>query len=399
MNQAPSNDKGAVTMPNRYPWLGVLSLMLGAFALVTSEFLPASLLTPMAADLGTSEGVAGQTVTATAIMGAIAALSAALVTRRFDRRLVVWSFSALLVVSNLAVCFAPDLWTLLIARLLLGIALGGFWSMSTALAVRLVPPQWVPKAMSIILVGVSAATICAAPAGALMGEWWGWRAVFAVATGLGVIALLTQLLWLPAMSPVTPPSLRTLAQATRLEGVRLGLLISVLIAAGHFAGFTYIRPYLEQVPRLSSETLSAALLVFGVAGFVGNLIGGVIVTRYLHVAVLLAPVLISIATLFMTVAGNLTAMSLTMVAVWGFAFGIVPIGLQTWMARAAPDQLESVGGVFIATFQISIMLGSISGGVLLDNVGARSPIVFTGILMVLAALMFWRFGWKLNMPS
>ena len=106
-------------------WGAVVSMALGVFGLVTAEFLPASLLTPIAAELGISEGAAGQAVTATAVVGMVASLLITTFARRIDRRHLLMGFSALLIVSNLMVAFAPGLTFLLIGRVLLGIALGG----------------------------------------------------------------------------------------------------------------------------------------------------------------------------------------------------------------------------------------------------------------------------------
>ncbi|TAL20860.1 MAG: MFS transporter, partial [Aquabacterium sp.] len=162
-------DAVAPAAPADARWLAVTSLALGVFGLVTAEFLPASLLTAMAADLHVSDGAAGQAVTATALVGAVAAPSIPLLTRRFDRKSVMLALTVLLVVSNALAATAASLPMLLSARVLLGIALGGFWSMSAALTMRLVPEGLFARAMSFILTGVSVATVCAAPIGAWMG--------------------------------------------------------------------------------------------------------------------------------------------------------------------------------------------------------------------------------------
>ncbi|TIO38745.1 MAG: MFS transporter, partial [Mesorhizobium sp.] len=110
----------------------------------------ASLLTRLAQNLGVSEGAAGQAVTATAVVGAIAAPTMAIVTKRLDRRLVMWLLTLLLIVSNLLAAFASSLTMLLLARVVLGVALGGFWSMSTAIVMRLVPEEQVPKGLAML---------------------------------------------------------------------------------------------------------------------------------------------------------------------------------------------------------------------------------------------------------
>src|SRR3954471_9013361 len=177
-------------------WAGVLSLAMGVFGLVTAEFLPASLLTPIAADLGVTNGAAGQTVTATAVIGTFAGIFMPILTRNLDRRLVMWSLTSLLVVSSLLAAFATDLAMLLGARLLLGVGIGGFWSMMAAMAMRLVPERLLPRALSIVFTGVSVATVSAAPIGAYLGDLFGWRTVFALSAAIGVLALLIQLVQL-----------------------------------------------------------------------------------------------------------------------------------------------------------------------------------------------------------
>jgi len=132
-------------------WPAVVSLMLGVFSLVTAEFLPASLLTAMATDLGISDGAAGQAVTATALVGAIAAPTMPLATRRLDRRVVMLALTLLLLVSNALAVAAHGLALLLAARVMLGVALGGFWSMAAALVLRLVPETLFARAMAVVL--------------------------------------------------------------------------------------------------------------------------------------------------------------------------------------------------------------------------------------------------------
>ncbi|RZJ83038.1 MAG: MFS transporter, partial [Massilia sp.] len=136
-------------------WGAVISLTLGVFGLVTAEFLPVSLLTPLSADLGVGTGVAGQSITTTAVIAAIAGPGVIIGTRNIDRRWTVLALTTLLIISSLLAAVANHIVMLLAARVLLGIGLGGFWAMSAALAMRLVPPARMPRAMAIIMAGVS----------------------------------------------------------------------------------------------------------------------------------------------------------------------------------------------------------------------------------------------------
>ncbi len=379
--------------PSRHgvPWC---RLRLGCFGLVTAEFLPASLLTPMARDLGVTEGVAGQAVTATAIVGAIAAPTMAIITRRMDRRLVMWMLSIFLIVSNLLAAFASSLPMLLLARVVLGVSLGGFWAMSAAMALRLVPMRLMPRAMSIILTGVSLATVTAAPVGAYVGDIWGWRTAFMIATLVGALALLVQIATLPKLPPAGVASFRTLLDVLERPMIRIALLVVLLVASGHFAGFTYVRPFLEKVPAFDIQTISLVLLAYGIGGFFGNLAGGFLAERSLKTAVALAPLLIALAATSLLVLGASPLVSAAAVAVWGFAFGAVPVGLQTWLVREAPDQAESAGGLMVATFQVAIALGAVFGGLLVDHAGVASAFAYCGAATLLAALTVFVLGPK-----
>jgi DHA1 family purine ribonucleoside efflux pump-like MFS transporter len=373
-------------------WPAVVSLALGVFGLVTAEFLPASLLTAMAADLSISEGVAGQTVTATALIGALAAPSIPLLTRRIDRKYVMVLLTLLLVVSNALAATADSLWTLLVARVLLGVALGGFWSMAAALAMRLVPEHQFARAMSLILTGVSVATVCAAPIGAWMGELWGWRSAFVAAGAVSVVTLVSQLFTLPSLPPNANPNLRVLGELLTRPGVRMALLAVLLLISGHFAGFTYIRPLMENVTQLSVGAISAILLGYGIGGFFGNFVGGYIAGRSERYAIVFGGTLIALLTASLLLAGGSAIVTAIAIVLWGFAFGAFPVGFQIWIARAAPDQAEGAGGLLVAAFQVAIATGAIGGGLLVDHVGALGGPIFAVVTMTLGTLLALRYG-------
>ena len=373
-------------------WAGIVSLTLGVFGLVTAEFLPASLLTAMAADLGVSDGAAGQAVTATAAVGAAAALTLPVLTRALDRKRVILALTSLLVLSNVLAATANSLPVLIAARALLGIGLGGFWSMAAALAMRLVPEHLFARAMSLILTGVSVATVCAAPVGAYMGDLWGWRSAFVAAGVVSVVTLAAQWVTIPALPPKDNPNVKVLFELLGRTNVRVALLAVLLVISGHFAGFTYIRPFMEQVTHLSVGTISAALLAYGIAGFFGNFAGTFLAERSERVAIVAGAALIALLAATLWVAGTSVPVAVAAIAAWGFAFGAFPIGFQTWIVRAAPDQAEGAGGLLVAAFQIAIASGAVGGGILVDRVGAPGGPVFATVALTLGALLVLRYG-------
>lgn len=386
---APAHPAAAHAPAN---WSGIASLALGVFSLVTAEFLPASLLTAIATDLHVSDGAAGQAVTATAIVGAVAAPSIPLLTRNIDRKRVVLMLTLLLLISNVLAVLAPSLPVLLLARVMLGVALGGFWSMAAALAMRLVPDHLFARAMSLILTGVSVATVCAAPIGAYMGNLWGWRSAFMAAGVVSLAAMAIQWAAIPRLPPKDHPSLKVLAELLGRKDVRVALLAVLLVVSGHFAGFTYIRPLMEQITHLSVTTISAVLLGYGVGGFFGNFAGGFIAERSERYAIVSGGTLIALLAASLWVAGSSPVVAAVAITLWGFAFGAFPVGFQTWIVRAAPDHAEGAGGLLVAAFQVAIASGAIGGGVLVDHVGALGGPIFAVIAITLGTLLTLRYG-------
>jgi predicted MFS family arabinose efflux permease len=368
-------------------WGGVASLGLGVFALVMAEFLPASLLPRIAADLGVTAGTAGQSVTATAIAAALAGLFLTVVLPRADRRRVMIALTALAIVSNLLVAVAPNYPVLLASRLLLGLAIGGFWSLSVAMSAQLVSPERLGRAMTVINTGVSVATVAAIPLGTWLGELWGWRSVFVLGAAVSVVALVVQVITLPSIAAGSATGLRALGATLRSGILLLGLLATALIAGGQFTSFTYVRPAMEGIAGVDAGGLALLLIVYGLAGFFGNLVSGPLADRRLRLSVLLYPVLMGIGLIVIVVAGATPVGMFAGFAVWGFGFGGVPTVVQTWSARTEPEKLEQVGGLVVTTFQISIATGAIVGGLLIDGVAAAAPLAVGGTLAALGGLL------------
>lgn len=159
-------------------WPAVFATSFCSFILVASEFMPVSLLTPMAREFAVSEGQVGQAIAASGALAVLTSLLISSLTARLDRKVVLMALTGLMLASSLIVAFAGSFATVLIGRALLGIAIGGCWSLSTATAMRLVPTQSVPKALAVVGAGSALATTVAAPLGSFLGDIVGWRGAF-----------------------------------------------------------------------------------------------------------------------------------------------------------------------------------------------------------------------------
>jgi predicted MFS family arabinose efflux permease len=377
---------GTATAVRPASWAGVVSLGLGIFAIVMSEFLPASLLPRIADDLGVTAGAAGQSVTTTALAGALSALLISVVLPRADRRHVMIGLTALAVLSNVIVAAAPDLTVLLLARLLLGVALGGFWAMATAMAAHLVPADHLGRALTVVNSGVSLATIVAVPLGAWLGDVIGWRGIFLLGAGVAVIALLVQAVTLPRVAAAPGSGLRALGATLRSGTVLVGLAAILLLFGGHFAGYTYIRPATESLSGLDGGGLALLLLVFGVANLAGTATSGPIADRAARTGILLFPTALAAGMLVLLLTGG-SPVGLAVAAIlWGFGFGGLPTTVLSWGARIEPDRLEQIGGLIVTVCNIAIALGAVVGGMLVDGVSPTAQLPAGAIAVVAGGL-------------
>jgi len=367
-------------------WTAVFSLAMGVFGLLTAEYLPASLLTPMAESLDVSKALAGQAVTVTAVVALFAGLLVPGLTRTLDRRVVLLGFSTLMIASNLLVAVSSSLWVLLLMRVLLGIALGGFWSMAAAVAMRLVPAAQLPRALSVIFSGIAVGTVVAVPLGSYLGGQFGWRSAFLAAAAVGVMTLAFQWLTLPRMAPHRPARLRTVLDVLLRSGIGMGMFGCILAHTGHFALFTYIRPFLESTASVGTDGLALMLLGFGIANFVGTILAGWLMQRSLSVTLALMPTFVGGIALGMAIFPASISGQAMLVAAWGLAFGGVPVAWSNWVARAVPDQAESAGGMVVASVQSSIAIGAAAGGTMFGLSGIEGVFVAGGCLMLIAGI-------------
>ncbi|CAM3835174.1 MFS transporter [Rouxiella silvae] len=373
--------------PSNAQWSAVFSLSFSVVCLVTAELLPISLLTPIASALNVSEGMAGQAVTATSVVGMIASLFIAAATRRLDRRLVLLMFTLIYIVSNTLVSISSSYPTLIAGRVLLGVSLGGFWSMAAAIAMRLVPEASIPRALSIIFGGVSIAMAIAAPLGTWLGGLIGWRGVFDAAALLGVVGLVWQWRVLPQMQPRSQSSLGTLFSLLKRPQIGAGMLGMALVFGGHFAFFTYLRPFLEQAAGFGVNGVSTLLFCFGVANIAGTSFAGMMLARSLRMTLALMPLCMSALAFALVVIGQSTIIVALLVVVWGFLFGAVPVAWTTWLTRAVPDETESGGGLQVAAIQLAVTVGAGMGGFLIDRTGAYGAIIGSAVTLICAAAL------------
>nr|WP_205300253.1 MFS transporter [Pantoea sp. Tr-811] len=358
------------------------------FALVASEFMPVSLLTPIAADLHITEGMAGQGIAISGAFAVLTSLSITWIAGSMDRKAILLGFTALMGVSGAVVALAPNYAAYMIGRALIGVVIGGFWSMSAATAIRLVPSDQVPKALAIFNSGNALATVIAAPLGSYLGAIVGWRGAFLALVPVAVLVLAWQWFSLPSMRVVAGNSTsNNVLGLLKKRPIALGMAASGAFFMGQFALFTYVRPFLETVTHVGIGTLSLVLLVIGVAGFIGTALIGRFLKRGLYRTLVTISVLMAVIALALIPLGAWVFPVAVLLGLWGLMATAAPVGWWSWVAEAMPNNAEAGGGLMVAVVQLCIALGSTVGGLLFDHSGYRSTFIASATVLLVAAFL------------
>jgi len=381
-------------LPGNY-WLGVFAMSFCAFVLIASEFMPVSLLTPIAADLKVSEGMAGWGIGISGLFAVLTSLLLPKLLGKRDRRNVLLIMTALMGLSGLLIALAESYWIYMSGRALIGVVVGGFWSMSVAVAMRLVSADKIPKAMAVFNGGNALATILAAPLGSYLGGLIGWRGVFLLLLPLSLITALWQRFSLPplpalAQTVATGHTTNVFKLLVSHRSLSLGMLACGLFFMGQFALFTYIRPFLETITQVNhAEHLSLILLVIGIMGLIGNLLIGFVLKRSLYGVLGGVPIFMALIASALIGLGHYLPATVVLLGIWGLLGTAAPVGWWSWLAKTLPHNAESGGALMVAVIQLAIGLGSIIGGQLFDQAGYASTFSFSAALLLSAAAFCW----------
>ena len=373
--------------------LALWALALSAFAIGTTEFVIVGLVPTIASDLSVSLSSAGLLVSLYALGVAIGAPVLTALTGRWNRKSVLLTLMMLFIIGNMLAWQAPGYYSLIVARILTGLAHGVFFSIGSTIATNLVNKEKEASAIAFMFTGLTVALVTGVPLGTWIGQHFGWRATFLVVALLGLIAFIGSLLLVPRNLKKGEPA--TFSQQLQvLTNPRLILVytITALGYSGTFVAFTYLVPILEQVSGFSSNTISIIILIYGISVATGNIWGGKLADKRGAVKAL--------SIIFSFLAVTLAAFTFTSlhpgsalltVLIWGaFAFGNVP-GLQVYVVQLAkkhtPKAVDVASGFNIAAFNIGIAFGSIIGGFVVTHLSLTDTPWIGAIIVVIALIL------------
>jgi predicted MFS family arabinose efflux permease len=370
----------------------VVAVAVGTFLVVTAEQLPVGLLTSVGGDLGVSKGAAGLMITVPGLVASAGALLVPVVIGRADRRTVLLALISLMVVANALSFLAPNFPVLLASRFLVGASIGGFWALAAGIAVRLVPESHVPRATSIAFGGATAANVLGVPAGTLIGGLTDWRIAFLTLAGLGLLAVAALFALLPGIPATGSIRLGALLSLFGDRFVRAATMSTFLLVSGHMAAYTFVSPILQDISGVDEDLIGPLLLVFGAAGIVGTFVAGAAAGRNVRATVAVVAALLTAVLALFPLLGATAVTGTALLVVWGLSFGGVPVGVQMWIFKAAPDRAEPATALNTVVFNLAIALGALFGGFVMNGASTKAALWLAAALtaLTLAALQSTR---------
>lgn len=365
-------------------WGAVFSMALCVAMLIASEFMPVSLLTPMAEGLRATEGQTGQAISISGLFAMVASMVITTVAGTLNRKWVLVAMTAFMLLSLVLVAAAPSFTALMIGRAVLGVCIGGFWALATAVIMRLVPENDVPRALALMYGGQAIAAAFAAPIGSYLGGMLGWRAVFWALTPIVALNLVWHVAALPSLPARQRQDFRTMVGLLRRPYFLRGLIAAMLSWGSAFTMFTYLRPFLEQVTGADVTVLSLLLLVLGGAGFAGTWAASRFLSGSVTPLLRLPALVMGGCTLGLLLLGGSMIAAALFLALWGAMNTAMSVIWMTWLSQNADDAPEAAGSLMVAAIQTSILLGAILGGLLLDSLTILATFIGSVLLACLA---------------
>ena len=373
--------------------LVILAMSLGAFAIGTTEFASMGLLPQIARDLEVSIPQAGMLITLYALGVVIGAPLVTIAAVRLPRARLLVLLIALIGVGNLLSAMAPDFTILAAARFVSGLPHGAFFGVASLVAARLSPPGQRARSVSLVMLGLTIATMLGVPASTAFGQIVGWRSAYIIVVLVAAVSTLAiwRLVPEPENGGVTG-SIRGELRALRRAQVWFALGIGSIGFGGMFAVYSYIGEIVPGLMGLGERAVPVALFVFGVGMTAGNILAGRLADRSIYGTIFLGltGMALSLA-IFALVAQNAIAGMVLLLAV-AVTSQLMGPSLQLFLLDASPDAPSLAAALHHSALNIGNSLGAALGAaVLAAGWGLAAP-SWTGV--VLAVLGLGIAGWS-----
>ncbi|MNU73756.1 Purine efflux pump PbuE [compost metagenome] len=372
------------TSSDSLPVVGLLALAAAGFLTILTEALPAGLLPGISADLGISESMAGQLITAYAAGSLAAAIPLTAATRSWRRRPLLLTAVGGFLFANAVTALSHSYVLTLGARFVAGVFAGLVWALLAGYASRMAPEHLKGRAIALAMVGTPLALSIGIPAGTMVSGLIGWRAVFLMMSGLSIL-LIAWIAWrVPDFDGEASARRTPLLRMLQIPGLKPVLAATFGFVLAHNILYTYIAPMLRRADLIAR--VDAVLLLFGLAALVGIWIVGVWIDRRLKALALASTGMFLVSAFVLAAFGETFGLVLAAIVVWGLAFGGAASLFQTASARVAGKDTDLAQSMIVTTWNLAIAGGGLLGGAIVRLGGAAD-------LSWSAALLLTITGW------
>ncbi len=376
---------------NSFRWGHLALLSAAVMVTVSLETLPAGILPAMSAEFSQGGSGIGRLVSVWGFTVILTSLPLVRLFARWDRRAVTSLGLAITGLFSLGTALAPSYPVALLSRVLGGASHGLFWALVVVYAAALTPPRFLAAGIALVTGGSQLAAALVIPAAAALVEHVPWRVIYAAIAVLAMAIAVAIRLLLPADAPAPAPAPGSAAspwREPRLIGPAALALVALFFVFSHFLVYTYATVFFT-VDGSTDPRLSTYLALIGVASILGLILSGPLAGRWPRYG-LVAYLLVFAGAMLLIVPTALGA-RFTGLALWGLMFGVIGPLAQALALRFTPEGFRpAISAAMVVTFNLGISLGSFTGGVLVDSVGAHATAYLAaGALAFAAVLAAW----------
>lgn len=348
----------------------LLAFTVAGFLTIMTETMPAGLLPQISQGLYISEAYAGQLIAVYALGSVLAAIPLISLTHSWNRRPLLLSAMAGLLLFNAITALSNDYILTLIARFIAGMAAGVIWGLLAGYVRRMVSVSYQGRALAIAGVGQPIALAIGVPLGAWLGILFEWRGVFWIMSLLALILFVWIRFSIPDFAGQSAQKRLPILKVLLMPGIRAILFVVFLWMLAHNILYTYISPFLASTGQ--AYKVETILFMFGISSIVGILLTGIFIDRALRQITLISLFIFAIATVLLAVYSSSSFVVVISIVLWGVTFGGAPTLLQTALANTAGHEADLAQSMLVTVFNLAIAFGGMVGGGLLESFGAAS---------------------------
>lgn len=367
--------------------LSLFALAISAFGIGTTEFVIMGILPEVSHSLGVTIPQAGLLVSLYALGVALGAPILAFIMKSLSRKKALLTLMFIFIIGNIACAMSFHYGAMMIARIITSFCHGSFFGIGAVVAAQLVPPERKASAVALMFTGLTVANVIGVPLGTLIAEYWEWHITFWLIAGIGVIAFLALLAFIPECGVYEPVNFRDELRVIRQPHVLFAMLITLLTFASVFALFTYIAPILLITTQAPKTWISITLLIIGVGSIIGNLWGGKLADKGILYSLMVTISFLFIISLIFTFTSIWPYIAVTTLFFWGVAAFSTIAPLQINVVKAAHAAPNIASTINIGVFNLGNAVGAYLGGVPLSLGFAPRACIIVALCLALLALL------------